>query len=159
MKLSTEQIKVLKGMVEKALKRLYAQDQEIIEFAVNERSVVFRFGLYFSELLQQSSFGIYNLDCEYNRNMGKPKRIKNYPDGVIPDVLLHRRNSNEENVLVLEFKGYWNKADRENDHKKIIEFTSQNEDNQYKYALGGVIELENGNYKVDYYFNYKPEVK
>lgn len=157
MKLSTAHIEELKGMVDEALHRLYHQDPELIEFAVNERSVVFRFGLYFAELLPKSSFSSYNLDCEYNRNMGKPKRTKNFPDGVIPDVLLHRRNSNEENILVLEFKGYWNKADRENDHKKIIDFTSQDEDNQYKYALGGVVELENGYFNVDYYLNYETE--
>ncbi len=157
MKLSTEHIIELKGIVDAALQRLYHQDPELIEFAVNERSVVFRFGLYFAELLSKSSFSSYNLDCEYNRNMGKPKRTKNFPDGVIPDVLLHRRNSNEENILVLEFKGYWNKADRENDHKKIIDFTSQDEDNLYKYSLGGVVELENGYFNVDYYLNYETE--
>ncbi len=157
MKLSIEQIKELKGIIDEALHRLYHQDFELIEHAVNERSVVFRFGLYFAELLSKSSFSSYNLDCEYNRNMGKPKRTKNFTDGAIPDVLLHRRNSNEENILVLEFKGYWNKADRENDHKKIIDFTSQDEDNQYKYALGGVVELENGYFNVDYYLNYETE--
>lgn len=157
MKLSTAHIEELKSMVDEALIRLYQQDLELIEYAVNERSVVFRFGLYLNELLPSSSFASYNLDCEYNRNMGKPKRTKNFPAGVIPDVLLHRRNSNVENILVLEFKGYWNKSDRENDHKKIIDFTSQDEDNQYKYALGGVVELENGYFKVDYYLYYKTE--
>ncbi len=157
MKLSTAHIKELKGIVDEALQSLYQQDQELIEFAVNERSVVFRFGLYFAELLSKSSFSGYNLDCEYNRNLGKPKNTKNFSGGVIPDVLLHRRNSNEENILVLEFKGYWNKANRENDHKKIIDFISQTEDNQYKYALGGVVELENGYFNVDYYLNYETE--
>jgi hypothetical protein len=155
-KLSIEQIQELKGIIDEALRRLYHEDPELMEYAVNERSVVFRFGLYLNELLPSSSFANYNLDCEYNRNMGKPKRTKNFHAGVIPDVLLHRRNSNEENILVLEFKGFWNKDDRANDHKKIIDFTSQTEDNYYKYGLGGVVELEQGNYKVDYYFDYKP---
>jgi hypothetical protein len=155
MKLSIEHMQELKGMVNGALNRLYKQDQELLEFTVNERSVVFRFGLYFAEILSSSSFSGYNLDCEYNRNMGKPKRTNKFPDGVIPDVLLHRRNSNDENILVLEFKGYWNKSDRGNDHKKITEFTSQAEDNQYKYGLGGVVELEQGIYNVDYYFEYE----
>jgi hypothetical protein len=156
-KLSTGQIEELKVIIDEAILRLYNQDPELMEHAVNERSVVFRFGLYLNELLPSSSFASYNLDCEYNRNMGKPKRTKNFPAGVIPDVLLHRRNYNEENILVLEFKGFWNKEDRENDRKKIIDFTSQAEDNHYKYGLGGVVELEQGNYKVDYYFDYKPQ--
>lgn len=155
MQLSNDQINELKSLVDEALNKLYYQDPELMECAVNERSIVFRFGLYLAKLLSDSSFNDYHLDCEYNRNMGKTKRTTNFPAGVIPDVLLHRRNSNDENILVLEFKGYWNKSDRDNDHKKIIDFTNQADDNMYKYAIGGVVEIENGHFDIKYYLNYE----
>lgn len=155
MQLSNNKITELKSLIDEALKKLYNNDPELIECAVNERSIVFRFGLYFAELLSNSSFKGYHLDCEYNRNLGKPKRTKNFPTGVIPDVLLHRRNANDENILVLEFKGYWNKSDRNNDHNKIIDFTNQAEDNIYKYGIGGVVEIEKDDFNIEYYLDYE----
>ena len=156
MTLTQTQIDELKTLVTNALDMLYQHDSNLILNAVNERSVVFRFGLYFNELLKTSSFSVYNLDCEYNRNLGVPKRTINFQNGVIPDVLLHRRNSNDENVLVLEFKAYWNNANRKVDIKKIQDFTSQAEDNIYKYGLGGVIELQHKIFTIGYYLDYTP---
>lgn len=154
MQLLDKHIDELKFLVNKALGKLYDQDYLLIEHAVNERSAVFRFGIYFSDLLSGSSFQGYDLDCEYNRNMGSPKRTRRFPAGVVPDVLLHRRNSNKENVLVLEFKGYWNRTPRVYDEKKIAEFVSQDEKNDYKYGLGGVVELRRNSFNVEYSCNY-----
>lgn len=144
-------------MVNISLDSLYTNDFQLIDRAVNERAVVFRFGTYLNELLRNSTFQGYHLDCEYNRNLGDIKRTRNFPNGVIPDVLIHRRNSNVNNVLVIEFKGHWNKSDRETDHKKIIDFTSQNRNDHYKYGIGAVIELERHAPQIQYYFDYEPE--
>lgn len=155
--LNAKQITELKEMVNTSLRSLYTNDFQLIERAVNERAVVFRFGTYLNELLRDSTFQGYNLDCEYNRNLGDAKRTENFPNGVIPDVLIHSRNLNTNNALVIEFKGHWNKLDREPDHKKIIDFTNQNSTDNYKYGLGAVIELDKNKPDIQYYIDYVPE--
>ena len=41
---------------------------------------------------------------------------------VYPDVILHKRGSNDDNILIIEFKTYWN-DNQYNDYAKIKEFT------------------------------------
>lgn len=155
MNLSQEDINMLGTMINDSLERIYAKDYTLIENAVNERAIVFKFGLYFHELLKGSSFEEFDLDCEYNRNMGEPKRTVSFPTGVIPDVLLHRRNCNEHNVLVVEFKGYWNRDEREKDIQKLMDFTDQ--EDTYKYGLGVLIELNRDHYTIRH-FQYGKEI-
>ena len=45
---------------------------------------------------------------EYNKCHGDIKRTKRFRNGLRPDLIIHRRDSNEENKLVAEFKGWWN---------------------------------------------------
>jgi len=157
MTLSPEQITELKTMINSALQKLYIDDFYLINRHVNERAVVFRFGLYFNVLLRSSSFLEYNFDCEYNRNMGDPKRTENFPNGVIPDILLHRRNSNEENILVIEFKGYWSYINREKDRIKLYDFTNQQY--EFKYGLGAFVDLNTTfeNTQITYFINGEQE--
>jgi hypothetical protein len=154
MELDKGQVGELKMIVEAALTKVYTNDFSIVERAVNERSVVFRFGLYFSEMLNAISFKDFDLDCEYNRNMGDVKRTENFPQGAIPDILLHRRHSNSSNILVLEFKGYWNLGGRERDIQKIRDFTNQKL--EYKYGLGALVNIGKEWHNVDYTLDYEP---
>ena len=59
--------------------------------------------------------------------------MPSFPRGVIPDVIIHKRGSNDKNVLVMEFKTYWN-DNQKNDEGKIRKLTDQQGD--YKYAYG-----------------------
>ena len=43
---------------------------------------------------------------------------------VIPDLIIHKRGTNENNLLVLEFKAWWNK-DQTNDKKRIELFKQE----------------------------------
>lgn len=138
MELSRLQIDELKGAVASSLQQLYEKDSYLIDMKASERAVVFRFGLYFAGLLQGSTFAKYDIDCEFNRNQGLTKRLDE--SVVIPDLLVHTRNSNKENILVIEFKGYWNSQSRKSDLEKIIRFTR--EDSEYCYGLGIFIDLK-----------------
>ena len=91
---------------------------------VGERSIVFRYAHYLQNLIcEDELFGKYDLDCEYNRNGAECKGLPSFPQGTYPDLIIHKRGSNKGNLLIMEFKTYWN-DDREDDKKKIREYTN-----------------------------------
>ena len=132
-------------MVNKTLNKLYKDQIHLINNEydeigdrnyVSERPVVFWFGYYFYKYVSQL-YPYSNMDVEYNRNFGKSKVIADFytdeiqrraksegenPDkAVIPDLIVHKRGSDDENHLVVEFKGWWvhDKASIQVDLKKI----------------------------------------
>ena len=138
--------------VNEAMDLLYSQDMHLINnwpfdnqetddhHHVGERAIVFRFAHYLQNILDQDKqFNGYNLDCEYNRNGIECKALPAFPNGVYPDVILHRRGRNDKNLLVIEFKTYWNR-DQHNDIKKLKGFTDPK--GNYKYILGLAVLIE-----------------
>lgn len=126
-----------------SLRLLYKNDNYLIlnytkeetENHVNERSIVFRFAYYLQVMLNDDSkYADYDLDCEYNRNGSDVKRLMALCNGTYPDVILHKRGNNLNNVMVIETKGYWNK-DQRNDEKKLKGFTSLQDHYKYKFGL------------------------
>lgn len=141
MKLADEQVNELRMIVYASLDKLYVLDKSLIRRHASERAIVFRFGVYMSQFLSQSSFKDYNLDCEYNRNGYDSKRTETFGAfGITPDLLLHKRETNSCNALVMEFKPYWDRRSRQTDELKIDELLLQ--DGLYKYGLGALVELE-----------------
>ncbi len=132
-------------LINTSLSELYAQDYYLIDNTpmngesdgkhyVGERAIVFRFAHYLlSNIEKMDVDSDLSLDCEYNRNGCLSKALPSFPQGVIPDVIIHKRGSNDKNVLVMEFKTHWNDK-QENDEDKIIELTDQQ--GVYKYAYG-----------------------
>lgn len=164
--LTPPQISELKNNINAALDRLYGPDISLIDRRANERSVVFRFGLYFSSQVNLQNFSQNNdltFDFDYNRNGNDVKGMEgfNAKHGVYPDIILHRRGWNDKNVVVLEFKVHSdtvkgkklnNQINR--DKKKLIGFTSPNINN-YQYGLGAFIYLkpERGDVAITYFIN------
>jgi hypothetical protein len=147
MTLTQPQIDELKQMIAAALHNLYDYDFSLIERKANERSIAFRFGLYFSQILTESSFGSDNdltIDFDYNRNGYAVKGMQGFSKshGVYPDIILHHRGYNDKNILVIEFKGIWNNNNttRNADIIKLKGFTHI-EENDYHYGLGAFIDL------------------
>ena len=125
-------VKILDDLVEKALDELYVKDSYLLENEVHERTIVFRFGLYLQALMDKSNeFNEYNLDCEYNRNGEDCKRLPCRPCGAVPDLIIHQRGSNDNNLLVIEFKPYWEPNTQE-DIEKLEQFVSLS--GEYKYS-------------------------
>lgn len=126
-------------LISGALDSLYKNEAYLIEQEVHERSLVFRFGLYFHKCLEESpKFSKFDLDIEYNRDLVSsknkdPKRTQDHPKGIFPDLILHKRGNNYNNILVLEFKTNWNENPSD-DVKKLKELTSPNQ--KYHYNLG-----------------------
>lgn len=61
------------------------------------------------------------------------KELLIFPKGAYPDLILHRRGSNDKNILLIEFKTWWHQK-TDIDIKKIKNFTAR--DGRYKYPLG-----------------------
>lgn len=134
---------VIKECVQRAMEQVYANDKSLIIRDANERSIVFRFGLYLCEILKSTAFKDYDLDVEYNRNGQDPKRTPNHPrNGIVPDLIVHKRESNDSNLLVLEFKTERNSNQRE-DKEKIKELTSIT--SEYRFKYGACILIGNNN--------------
>lgn len=90
-----------------AYSKLIAQDQHLLRVRANERSIAHRFAIYIDQ-----GFPGFNVDCDYNKNLEDPKRAPAYAhqtrrgresDLVVPDIIVHRRNTND-NLVVIELK-------------------------------------------------------
>lgn len=138
MTLSRLQLEQIYFAIKSALTILYSHDAYLIENKVNERTIVNRFSIYFQKELNERGFSEFNMDVEYNRDHSDIKRTVNFPRGTYPDVIVHRRGSNELNLCIIEFKTWW-RGNIERDISKLIDYTSQ--DGKYKYGLGFSITL------------------
>ena len=124
-----------------------------------------------SQYLQQH-FPEFNVDCEYNRYLGYRKRIRNERDRDInisnlsydklakliwenreadtlyPDIIIHQRGIQENNLLVIEVKKSSNPDDGEFDKKKIKELMQQ--PFNYKFGLFLRINLDDENDNLEF---------
>ena len=74
------------------------------------------------------------LDCEYNRNGVHAKKLPSFGKGVYPDVIIHSRGNNDNNILIMEVKTYWN-DDNSHDLDKIREFIDIKGEYRFMYGV------------------------
>ena len=93
---------LLEKLIKKSLDDLYQNDQDLLKRKVAERDLTGLFAHYFRNNMKDTAIAEYNVDCEYNRDGYGMKNI----DGtlVYPDFILHKRGTNESNLLIIEFK-------------------------------------------------------
>lgn len=66
-------------ILEKACKKIYKEDRDLINNRVSERAIVFRLGIYIQRLMSKDTeLKFYNLDNEYNKNGQDLKRIPGF---------------------------------------------------------------------------------
>ena len=128
-------------LIKSSLEKLYEKDQYLIYHGDNnhnsERAIVFRFGIYFNQEVEDSLR--YNVDAEYNRNIDDNKKMRKGNKrgkeivNVIPDLILHQRGNNKNNMLIIEFKTWWNNGQDE-DIEKIKKFCDPSGEYKYKYG-------------------------
>lgn len=148
----------MKEKVQRCLVKIEANEKEIIQNDINERTIAHKLAEYL-----QIEFIDYNVDVEYNRNYEngeyEPKKAYLIKDGfreaflkaketeenlikfmdqvtTYPDIIIHKRMSNEKNLLVIEIKKSNNNGDWEIDRKKLEAFTRRKNDEGYGYTLG-----------------------
>lgn len=129
--------KPLANQVVAAVRSLLASDKHLLQVDASERSISHRLALYLT-----SQFADLDVDCEYNRDHHKAKRLRRTgpcarssedTDGspVYPDIIVHRRGT-EENILVIEIKKSTSSVSDDCDLEKLSAFR---EELGYKTAL------------------------
>lgn len=127
---------VLRKKVLDALNELRENDHQLLEVDVNERSISHKLAEYL-----QKKFELC-VDCEYNKHGKKPKRMfREYGDvgyedttgkTVFPDIVIHKRGVDTDNLLVIEIKKSSNNIPRDFDKEKIIAYGKEID---YKFGL------------------------
>lgn len=131
---------LLEDIMKKSLDKLYANDKYLIIRRVSERDIVHRFAHYFENYMQDTDIESYNVDCEYNRNGYEIKQVNG--KYVYPDFIVHKRGNNENNLLIIEFKTWWN-SDNGADINKILWMMNPQLMFQYKYGCSITINQDN----------------
>lgn len=100
------------ALVNSAIDQLVQNDSALLDLRVTERSLSCRMAHYMA--LSEAIRPPLTVDCEYNRHFGDPKRLMLPPrkaldreiraTTVFPDILVHERNTDANNIVVLELK-------------------------------------------------------
>ena len=130
---------LLEELIKKSLDDLYQNDEYLIKHRVAERDITSKFAHYFQNNMRETIIADYDVDCEYNRDGYGMKKI----DGtlVYPDFILHKRGTNESNLLIIEFKTWWNSDNRE-DIEKLKAMMSEWYRYQYQYGYSIILNQE-----------------
>jgi hypothetical protein len=101
--------------VRAAYDELLKFDQHLLTVDANERSLTHKLASYL-----ENEFPVWDVDCEYNRD---GHEIKTLDGPVVPDVIVHRRDTNE-NFIVIEAKKS-STARVGHDVEKLIRFKAE----------------------------------
>ena len=134
--------KLLIDLLKESVNECYEKDYLLIEQSMEQASVA-RIFYYMQTLINSderfSCLRDYNLDCEYNKNGQHIKATPRCKNGTRPDMILHKRGTNNHNLLVVEFKAEKGlRRTGNNDLIKLEDFTSPY---IYNYQLGVFVKL------------------
>lgn len=114
--------------VTQAVELFVKNDLDLLRNAAHEQAISHRIGVYLEGLFET---GKHNIDCEYNKHLDEPKKIDLYdldpklcegckcdsckfvikgnlneiPErGFRPDILVHKRGTNDYNLIAIEVK-------------------------------------------------------
>ena len=157
--------------IETAIEKLLAGEIDTLRRGLNELNVSTHLAFYLKPIFLQ-----YDVDPEYNRDIDKPNDRKaldiarnriievgkktNQNDNykLSPDIIIHKRGTNENNLVVIEVKKDIHSKDlKEFDLIKLEHLTIDHLGNHYNYKIGIAIVLGTGNsagqYEIKYYQN------
>lgn len=87
--------------VERCVERFHDHDSGLLEESISEWSVAHKLGEYL-----QDEFPRFTVDCEYDGHLGDDKQDPRDDESgnVRPDIIIHRRGTDEHNLAILELK-------------------------------------------------------
>lgn len=139
--------RLLIQLLKQSVEECYSKDFTLIERSM-EQACVARIFYYMQEIINTSvryaRFKDYNLDCEYNKNGEEIKDTPRCKNGTRPDIILHKRGSNDKNLLVVEFKSHASRNRNYQNYgvsKDIIKLEDFTSDYVYNYQLGVWVKL------------------
>ena len=96
-------------------------DAKLLTLSAHERALTHKFAEYLA-----NQFPGWDVDCEYDRLLEEAKRmtIRGELVRVIPDIIIHRRNT-KTNLLVIEAKKEGDRRGATADLRKLREFKKQ----------------------------------
>ena len=115
-----------------ALRTCVKNDRSLIRRKVHERTITASLACYMRPLFRE-----FDVDVEYNRNMESTKSTRDV-NNPFPDIIVHIRESNAHNMLIVEAKGHWSTGDRDHDRRKLASFV---EDPKFQYRIGIALEF------------------
>ena len=146
----------LKQRIDDAIEKLRQKDGVLLNIDVNERTISHKLAGYIQIELEG-----YSVDCEYNRYLYSTKILKIPKDPIrwkdleakpiFPDIIIHKRLSNDENLLVIEMKKLSNRQDRFFDKSKVKALTLP--PFNYKFGLFLEIDVAKTNDSFEWYQN------
>ncbi|MBA7521873.1 hypothetical protein ES705_13984 [subsurface metagenome] len=144
----------IEGIVKSSLQKLRRLDKHLLDININERSITHKLAEYLKEYFPE-----FNVDCEYNRFKDIVKTIKlpneriNWNDTeaktVFPDIIIHKRGIEEDNLLVIEVKKSSNVNSGDFDRIKLQAFLQ--EPHNYAYGLFLRIDLDGENDDLEWF--------
>ncbi|MGN6712894.1 hypothetical protein [Anaerocolumna jejuensis] len=140
----------IKRRLSLAIEVLRLNDNYLLINDVNERSISHKLATY----MEQTFGKTFDIDCEYNRNIGDIKKISilkskwdelnNYPmitedeilceKKVFPDIIVHKRGKSDKNLLIIEVKKSTSTVSEDYDIEKLKYYTSSTNDLNYKFG-------------------------
>jgi hypothetical protein len=115
-----------------AIDNLMRVDNYLLAADCSERSITHQLAVHLAMI-----FPNYHVDCEYNRDGFDVKRLQlperqvhvtddqNDAVTVFPDIVVHKRGTDESNLLVVEIKKAASSVDRAYDIQKLRAFKKQ----------------------------------
>lgn len=135
------------NLLKEAVKKCYEKDIDLINRSM-EQACVARIFFYMQEMIyndpKYKKYVDYNLDCEYNKNKEKIKSTPRCLNGTKPDLILHKRMENYNNLLVVEFKAACGRNIYYKDKKVFIDYVKLEDFTDptiYNYKLGVYVKL------------------
>ncbi len=100
----------------RSIELLFKNDMTLFENDTNEESIASLMARYLS-----ADFPERHVDDDYNRMGDVPKTVTwdERPSLVRPDIIIHRRGTNEDNLLAVEIKLSSNVKAKDDDVKKL----------------------------------------
>ena len=133
----------IERIIRSCLQKLRKQDKYLLDKKVNERTITHKLAEYLQE-----QFLEFNVDCEYNRFDEIPKKLElptdkvNWNDTeaktVFPDIIVHKRGTQKNNLLVIEIKKSSNSNPGNFDRKKLKAFIKD----PYNYRFGLFLRID-----------------
>ncbi len=148
----------IKEILIHGIKEVSSHDKLLLRNALNERSIAHRLAIYLEYEVKKDNL---NVDCEYNKitnnkdSTNKMVEVTKSSDSektvkymhYIPDIIIHERESQNRNLLVIEMKFIKkynrrkNKSENKSEKKDYEKLISYSESKSLKYCYASYIEF------------------
>lgn len=139
-------MKELINKIEESIRLVYQNDLDLIWRNNYEVTISCKLSQYLFSL-----FNNYNVDCEYNKHIDNPKEL-NWV-WIRPDIVIHTRWTDDNNLVCIEIKKETNNEDRNKDYQKLKDFTKNWW--EYRYKLWVFIDFWIEKPNIIYFTNWK----